>query len=54
MCEIAGRTRVVLRNGDETEVTAAMLLEDPFEKRQGELADRAGDFEECEYDGAAL
>lgn len=54
ICEIARRADVVLRNGDETDVAAAMLLEDPFEKRKGELADRAGDFEEREYDGAAL
>ena len=54
MCEIARSADIVLRNGDETDVAAAMLPEDPFEKRKGELADRAGDFEECEYDGAVL
>src|ERR1700747_3633398 len=53
-CEIARRTGVVLRNAKETHVPAAILFEDPFEKGEGELADRTGNFEEREHNRAAL
>src|SRR6266852_5772617 len=52
--EFLGVARVVLRNPPKGRVLAAVGLEEPLEKREGELADRAGDLEERGDDGPLL
>ena len=52
--KIAGGAGVVLGNGEEGDLGAAVGFENAFQERESEFADRAGDFEEGQHDRAAF
>jgi len=52
--EISSCAGVVLGDGEESDVVAGVGLVDALEKREGELANRAGDLEKGEDDRTFL